>query len=97
MRHHMLKQHPDLAPLALSTISLVLKKRLNLVYKRVASKPLTATTSRVRDHVSEAVKILTFLLHSSAQIIFIDEYNVNPFVSRPYSWCSKGHSTHIIS
>ena len=76
MRAELLSKFPELSPLSLTTVSVMLKKGLHYTFHKVGTRPLVVDTDRFRDKKLDFCKCFLFMRSLNVEMIFIDEYSM---------------------
>ena len=90
MREKLLSRYPELAPLALSTISRSLRNDMQYTYRKASIRAPQSFSSMNKIHLLEAIKIQKFLDRSNVVIVYVDETSISEVMYKPYSWGLRG-------
>ena len=89
-RSYLLAEFPSLKNVALSTLSLALKKNLRLSYKKLGLMNITKASHNSKTNLLSWVKWIIGLIEEGFHLIFLDEFLINRNTTRMYGWTRMG-------
>ena len=72
-----------------------MKKRLNLSYKKLSTRPFYALTVESGFLKRDVARVIQVLLDFKVLIIFIDEFSIGGSFLSPYGWTTRGGEDFI--
>ena len=90
VRYFLLNKAPDLEYVSLSTLDLILRKKLNLSFKKMGINNPSKLLPENKGNLISCIRTIIALIKERFHVVFLDEFLVNRNTMKTYEWTRKG-------